>query len=94
MALPLRSERPEDRRVDAHGSYVDTPSIRYERLQDRLNLLAQAAQRTARELDTLWSETLDHGEMMTRVLEASHALHRAVLALEGDATIGHVAPRK
>jgi hypothetical protein len=73
--------------TDGTGAPVET-SWTYVRLQDRLTLLARAVQQTATELDAMWSETLDHGELMTRVVEASHALHRAVLALEGDGTIG------
>jgi hypothetical protein len=61
---------------------------RYERLQDRLSLLADAVSHTAFELDHLWTETLSDGEMMTRVVEASHSLHRAVLALRGTPFIG------
>jgi hypothetical protein len=58
-----------------------------ERVQDRLSRLAVEMHGAARVLDALWSDTLEQGELLVRVVEASHALHRAVLALEGDAVL-------
>jgi hypothetical protein len=63
-------------------------AARYERLQERLSMLADAVSQTASELDHVWTDTLTDGEMMTRVVEASHALHRAVLALRGTPFVG------
>jgi hypothetical protein len=70
------------------GGGTTFDAARYERLQDRLSLLADAVSQTAAELDHVWTDTFTDGEMMTRVVEASHALHRAVLALRGTPFIG------
>ena len=49
----------------------------------------------ASDLRTLWSAALDRGEFgeVTRLVEVSHAVHVAVIALEDDRTglIGEVA---
>lgn len=65
-----------------------TDAMRLFPLQDRLSLLAVAIESSARELDALWQPGVDDGEVMMRVVEASHALHKAVLALEGEDLIG------
>ena len=43
----------------------------------------------ASDLRVLWSSALGHGDFdeITRVIEASHAVHRAVIALRADTLI-------
>lgn len=53
-----------------------------------LRRLADDVSRKAREVDELWAQSLEDGATMLRVVEASHALHRAAIALRGDDLIG------
>ena len=43
----------------------------------------------ASDLRSLWSSALGHGDFdeITRIIEASHAVHRAVIALRADTLI-------
>lgn len=59
-----------------------TPAVDVSHIQARLNGLSA-------ELRTLWSSALERGDFqeIARLVEASHAVHRAVIALESDTLI-------
>ena len=44
---------------------------------------------TSDELEALWPEALAREELLARVVETSHALHRAVIALDGKSVISN-----
>ena len=56
-------------------------------LKRELRELALDVQHAARRVDTLWLDSLDDGAVSMRIVDASHALHRASLALGGDSCI-------
>jgi len=59
-----------------------TPALDVSHIQARLDGLSA-------ELRTLWSSALERGDFQetTRIVEASHAVHRAAVALESDTLI-------
>ena len=53
-----------------------------------LRSLAGFVQELACRIDTLWSQHPTDGVMALRLVEASHSLHRAAIALQDDVVIG------
>ncbi len=68
-----------DGRIDVD---LRTPALDVSHIQASLDRLSA-------ELRTLWSSALEQGDFqeITRFVEASHAVHRAVIALESDTLI-------
>lgn len=56
--------------------------------EEALRSLAGFVQELACRIDTLWSQHPTDGGMALRLVEASHSLHRAAIALQDDVVIG------
>jgi hypothetical protein len=74
MTVEVTESRASDRLRPTRGDRVDLRAIRAD-----LDTLAS-------ELRALWSSALEDGDFdeVTRVVEASHAVHRAAVALTPD----------
>lgn len=59
-----------------------------------LRRLSAAVLATAHEVDELWARHASDGAMSVRLVEASHSLHRAALALQDEDVIGGPRPRR
>lgn len=57
-------------------------------VEDRCQDLAQKVAALCEETQSLWRDALPDGELVVRLVEASHSLHRAALALGEQALIG------
>ena len=53
-----------------------------------LRLLGGVVQELASRIDTVWSQHPTDGSVALRLVEASHSLHRAAIALQDDVIIG------
>jgi hypothetical protein len=67
---------------------VDHRTDRTAAVERQLRALALLVQGMAREVDALWLESVDDGGVTLRIVEASHSLRRASLALGGDTIVG------
>jgi hypothetical protein len=57
-------------------------------VEDRCQDLAQRVAALCEETRSLWRDALPDGELAVRLVEASHSLHRAALALGDQALVG------
>lgn len=53
-----------------------------------LRLLGGVVQELASRIDIVWSQHSTDGSVALRLVEASHSLHRAAIALQDDVAIG------